>query len=151
MDLMGARIDVQDSLLVGIKGNGISAGEESQVNVRNSVVSEAKVGVLAKNASNVDIDGALFFRTETGVRVYQRTVRYSGSSTINADNLFCVDTKKKVVKRDDRGKNELDHGQARSGFPPTGTLEMMLRDLMGLNDWTALSVWSRAQRDGSVL
>jgi hypothetical protein len=151
LDLMGVTIDVQDGVFVGIKGNGISAGEESRVNLRNSVVSEAKVGVLAKNASDVDIDGALLFRTETGVRVYQRTVRYAGNSTVNADNLFCVETKKKVVKRDDREKNEFDYGQARSGFPPTGVLDMMLRDLMGLNDWAALGDWSRAQRDGSVL
>lgn len=151
LDLMGAKVDVQDSVLVGIKGNAISAGEESKVDLRNSVISEATVGVLAKNASDVDLDGVLLFRNETGVRVYQRTVRYAGSSSVTADSLFCVDTKKKIVKRDDRGKSELDYGQARSGFPPAGSLDMMLRDLMGLRDWAALAVWSQAQRDGSVL
>jgi hypothetical protein len=114
-------------------------------------VSDAKVGILAKNASNVDMFGVLLHRNDTGVRVYQRTVRYSGDSVVNADDLFCVETKKKLVKRDDRKKNTLDNGRARSGFPPTGVLGSVLHDLLGIEDWTELGAWSKARRNGGVL
>jgi hypothetical protein len=114
------------------------------------VISGAKVGVLAKNASRVDMFGAVLFRNDTGVRVYERTVRYGGQSVVNADDLFCVQTKKKLVKREDRKKNSLDHGQARSGFPPAGVLDTVLSDLLGVNDWAQLEAWSQIQRNGGI-
>ena len=63
IDLMGSEVDVFDSTLVGVKQNGVSAGEQTRVKVRHSVISDTKVGVLAKNASNVDLLGTLLFRT----------------------------------------------------------------------------------------
>ena len=151
LDLMASHVEIADCMLVGITGNGVSAGEESRVTIRHSVVSDAKVGVLAKNASSVDVFGALLFRNNTGVRVYQRTVRYAGDSSVNADDLFCVQTKKKLVRRDDKKKNVLDHGQARSGFPPTGVLDTVLKDLLGIDDWAELGTWSKTRRNGGVL
>src|SRR5690606_29175552 len=82
IDLMGAKLELVDSAFVAVRGNGISAGEESKVTVRNSVISDAKVGLLAKNASDVDLLGTVLFRNETGVRTYQRTVRYAGDSRV---------------------------------------------------------------------
>ena len=151
LDLMASQIEVADSTLVGVEGNGVSAGEESRVTLLHSVISDAKVGILAKNASRVNAYGVLLFRNETGVRVYQRTVRYSGDSVVNADDLFSVQTKKKVVKRDDKKKNRLDNGQARSGFPPPGVLDTVLHDLLEIRDWADLEAWSKARKNGGVL
>jgi hypothetical protein len=151
IDLMGAELDLSDSIAVGVVGNGISAGEETRATVRHSVIADAKVGVLSKNASSVDLLGTVLFRNHTGVRVYQRTVRYEGESEVKADVLFAIQTKKNVVKRDDRGKNVLNYGRVRSGFPPPGVLDSLLHDVVGVPGWGALANWSRAQRGGSVL
>lgn len=151
LDSMGSKIEVVDGTLVGIHENGVSAGEGSHVTVRHSVISDAKVGVLAKNASRVDLFGTLLFRNRTGVRVYRRTVRYAGESEVNAQDLFCVQTKDKIVNRDDRKSDALDHGQARSGFPPPGVLDSLLFDLLGVGDWARLDEWSKAQRKEGAL
>jgi hypothetical protein len=151
IDLMGAKLVVRDSVIVGALGNGVSAGEETDVDIEHSIIADAKVGVLAKNASRADLFGTVLFRTDTGVRVYERTVRYEGESEVKADFLFAIQTKKKVVKRHDRKKNRLDYGRARSGFPPPGVLESLLRDVVKIGSWRELETWARAQRRGSVL
>jgi hypothetical protein len=107
--------------------------------------------VLAKNASKVDLFGTVLYRNTHGIRVYERTVRYAGSSEVRADALFAIQTKKKVVKRDDRRKNTLDFGRVRSGYPPPGVLDSLLVDVVGLEGWERLDSWSRRERGGSVL
>ena len=57
LDLMASRIELSDSALLGCGGSGVSAGEETRVDIRDTLVAASKVGVLAKNASEV-ADGA---------------------------------------------------------------------------------------------
>ncbi len=151
IDLMGAKLELVDSAFVAVRGNGISAGEESKVTVRNSVISDAKVGLLAKNASDVDLLGTVLFRNETGVRTYQRTVRYAGDSRVTAHEVFAIQAGKSVVQRDGRSNHTLDHGRIRSGFPPPGVLNVVLEDVLGIEGWSDLENWSAEQRGGSVL
>jgi len=151
IDLMASDLEIVDALLLGAKGNGISAGEQSRVALRNSLVAGAKVGVLAKNASRIDLFGTILFKNTTQVHVYERTVRYEGESEVNADSSFGILTGKELVKRDDRGHDRLDFGTLRPGFPPPGVLDAMLRDLLGLESWTDLAGWVTAEQSGDVL
>jgi hypothetical protein len=144
-DLMGSRIALADSVIVGVQGNGLSAGEESEVSLQDTLIANAKVGVLAKNASTVAVDGSLLFRTHTGVRVYTKTVRYAGDSRVQADVLFVVESKR-PISRDDRSADALDLGRVQIRLPRRDTLEHLRDNVLGLADWEGLSTWSTERR-----
>jgi len=55
VDLMGARIEMVDSLVVGAGDNAISAGEETALRMHDSLLARSRVGVLAKNASRLEL------------------------------------------------------------------------------------------------
>lgn len=151
LDLMGAELEISDSMLVAAKGNAISAGEMTNVRLRDSLIAGSNVAILAKNASRVALSGSLLFRNAIGVRVYQRTVRYEGESEVSADSSFAAHTSKKLIDRSDREHQRLDFGHLRPGLPPSGIFDGMLRDLLGLASWSELDGWVTAQKSGDVL
>ncbi len=148
LDLMDTRLELYDSVLVGCGGNCLSAGEESTVMVRDCLVAAAKVGVLAKNASEVDLAGTLLFRTKTGVRIYKREVRYAGNSEISADVLFVVDSKT-PTRRDKKSRGALRLGRLRSRLPHDGSLVHLQRDVLALDNWGQLAPWVEARVKGA--
>jgi len=141
LDLMGSQVKLSDSVILGAVGNGISAGEESQVDVQNSLVSDCKVGVLAKNAAHLSLSGSLLFRNATGVHTYQRTVRYAGASEVTANVLFVVGSSSSAVDRDDRSHDTLDQGRVQLDLPQRGALDHVLEDVLELSDWQQLPHW----------
>jgi hypothetical protein len=150
LDLMGSQLTLSDSVILGAQGNGISAGEESRVKVQNTLVSSCGVGVLAKNAAHISLSGSVLFENETGVRSYQRTVRYAGDSEVTADVLFVVGSRKKPVRRDDREGDRLERGRVLLDLPQPGVLDHVLQDVLELSSWQELSRWIGEQRDGVV-
>lgn len=151
IDLMATKVAIVDSVLLGAKGNAVSAGEETRAKVQTSLLADAKVGVLAKNASRVELAGTVLFRNGTGVRIYERTVRYGGDSEVTADSSFAILTDKKIVKRDDKKYNRLTFGSIQAGFPPPGALDSVLYDIVGVESWQKLDAWVAAQQSGDVL
>ncbi len=146
LDLMGSRVKLSDSVILGVTGNGISAGEESHVDVQNSLVADCKVGVLAKNAAQIALSGSLLFRNATGVHTYQRTVRYAGPSEVSANVLFVVGSNTAAVDRDDRKHDSLDQGRVLLDLPQRGALDHVLEDVLELNDWDQLPRWLDEQK-----
>lgn len=140
IDLMGTRAEVTGSVLIGMRGNGVSAGEESRASIQDTLIADALVGALAKNASELDLDGSLLYRTATGVRIYKRTVRYEGDSKVSADVLFVVDSKRAVQREDGAGIG-LDVGRAQLGWPRHGALDHLRDNVLLLSDWEALPEW----------
>jgi hypothetical protein len=150
LDLMGSRVKLSDSAIVAAAGNGISGGEESQVDVQNSLVADCKVGVLAKNAAHVALSGSLLFRNATGVHTYQRTVRYAGPSEVTANVLFVVGSSTAAVDRDDRTHDTLDQGRVLLDLPQPGALDHVLEDVLELSDWQQLPRWIDEQKGQSI-
>jgi hypothetical protein len=150
LDLMGTELTLSDSVILGAQGNGISAGEESRVKVRNTLVAGCGVGVLAKNAADISLSGSVLFDNETGVRSYQRTVRYAGDSEVTADVLFVAGSRKKPVRRDDRERDRLDRGRVLLDLPQPGVLDHVLQDVLELSSWQELPSWIAQQRDQVV-
>jgi hypothetical protein len=150
LDLMGSQLTLSDSVVIGARGNGISAGEESRVKVQNTLVASCGVGVLAKNAAQISLSGSVLFENETGVRSYQRTVRYAGDSEVTADVLFVAGSRKKPVRRDDREGDRLERGRVLLDLPQPGVLDHVLQDVLELSSWEELSRWVGEQRDGVV-
>lgn len=150
LDLMGSRVLLSDSVLLGARGNGVSSGEESQVNVNNTLIAETNVGVLAKNASVVALSGSVLYRNVTGVRTYQRTVRYAGESEVSANILFVAESKKAAVRRDDRSGERLDQGRVLLDLPRPGALEHVLQNVLELSDWQELPRFVDAQKEQAI-
>jgi hypothetical protein len=138
LDMMGSQVSVSDSVILGARGNGLSAGEESVVRIVNTLVAECGVGVLAKNAAKIALSGSVLYGNETGVRTYQRTVRYAGESEVTADVLFVADSKKNAVKRGDRDADRLDRGRLLLDLPQPGVLDHVLEDVLELSNWQEL-------------
>ncbi|HTV20899.1 MAG TPA: CotH kinase family protein [Polyangiaceae bacterium] len=150
LDLMGSDVALRDSVILGAQGNGISAGEESAVKVQNTLIARCSAGVLAKNAAQIALSGSVLYQNETGVRSYQRTVRYSGDSEVTADVLFVAGTRKKPVKRDDREGDRLDRGRVLVDLPRPGALDHVLQDVLEIGSWQDLDRWIGEQRQEIV-
>lgn len=140
LDLMGSRVVLADAVLVDLRGNGVSAGEQSEVAVHDTLIADAAVGLLAKNDSHIAVDGSLIFRAKTGVRVYTRSVRFEGDSRVRADVLFVVGSEL-PVRRDDRGEQALDVGRVQVRLPRHDSLVHLREDVLALTDWAELSGW----------
>jgi hypothetical protein len=137
-------------VILGAAGNGISGGEESQVDVQNSLIAECKVGVLAKNAAHVSLSSSLLFHNATGVHTYQRTVRYAGPSEVTANVLFVVGSSAAAVDRDDRSHDTLDQGRVLLDLPQRGALDHLLEDVLELSDWQQLPHWLDEHKGRSI-
>lgn len=148
LDLMGSQVDLSDSIFIGMQGNGVSAGEESNVTIRNSLVADSKIGVQAKNASMVTLSGTILLNNNTGVRTYQKTVRYAGDSRVSANVLFVVGSKRPVKRRDrdDDLEERLDEGRVLQALPQRGVLEHVLSNVLQLSSWQELEGWVTSTR-----
>jgi hypothetical protein len=150
LDLMGADVRVQDSVVLGAGGNGVSSGEESQVSIRNTLVADSQVGVLAKNASAVTLLGSVLFRNAIGVRVYTRTVRYDGDSHVRASVVYVVDSKELPIQREERKTHTLDQGRVLQNWPERGIMDNFLHNVVELDRWKDLPAWIETKRREAV-
>jgi hypothetical protein len=146
LDLMGTTVELADSVVLGAAGNGVSAGEESDAKVRSTLIDEAKVGVLAKNDSDVSLTGSVLFDNDIGVRVYTREVRYEGDSHVNASQLFVVGSKKKPIRREDRRADKLDQGRILESLPQDGNVDHLRDNVLDIGDWQELPEWVENRR-----
>lgn len=138
LDTMGSELKVSDSQVLGCTGNGVSAGEESHVALRSSLVANCSAGVLAKNNSTVDVASSVLFGAGIGVRAYSRTVRYDGKSELFADEVFIVNSSR-PIERKDKKHDVLDRGSVHASLPPPGSLSHLRSNVLGLNDWPSLA------------
>ncbi len=134
LDTMGSNVRVSDSTFIDCAGNGLSAGEQSKVFLRSSLIANCKTGVLAKNDSKADLANSVLFNTATGVRVYTRSVRYSGDSRVVGDEVFVANAEK-PVDRQDKKKDVLDRGNVHLSLPPPGAQLHLLRNVLNLSQW----------------
>jgi len=88
IDLMDTVLDLTRSVIQDSQGNGISAGEQSQVTVSHSLIAHAGTGILAKNASVVNMSQSLLFENSKGLEIYQESPFYPGWSRITGQHLF---------------------------------------------------------------
>lgn len=151
LDLMGSRIDISDSVMLGMEGNGISAGEESSVTIQNTLIADGKIGVQAKNASTISLAGTVLLDNNTGVRTYQKTVRYAGESRVSANVLFIVGATKHAIRRSDRDEEgRLDEGRILQALPQRGVLDHVLENVLRLERWQDLNDWVATTRKANV-
>ncbi|MFC1610865.1 CotH kinase family protein [Myxococcota bacterium] len=132
LDLMGSKIRVVDSLLVGCPNSALSAGEETELTVHGVVIADARVGVLSKNSSTVRISRSMVYRSDTALRTNKRDVHYDAPSTIDAQDLHIVDCDK--VSRAAK-KTTIATEDLHESLPTNGGLDYLRRQVLGLSDW----------------
>ncbi|MGE3728644.1 MAG: right-handed parallel beta-helix repeat-containing protein, partial [Candidatus Sericytochromatia bacterium] len=88
LDLMDNVLELTRSLIQDSQGNGISAGEQSKVTVSHSLIAHAGTGILAKNASVVQMTQSLLFENLKGLEIHQESPFYPGWSRITGKHLF---------------------------------------------------------------
>jgi hypothetical protein len=133
LDTMGTDLTVNDALLLKAGGNGISAGEESKLAVRNTLVALSKVGILAKNGTKVAAHDCLLFRNRSGVRLEFDSARYTSKAGLEAPDLWILGEGKEYQEK---GKTSLKVGKTHRSLE-RGDLTR-LRDLLELSDWKGL-------------
>jgi hypothetical protein len=137
LDAMGAQLSLRNSVLLSCGGNALSAGEESRVQVTDSLLARSGVGVLAKNASRVELGGSLLYGNGIGVRLYVKEKRFTGISRVSADVLVVVGSPEEI-KTDEESTLGLEVGRIERRLTGRGTLEHLRGGVLGLSRWQEL-------------
>lgn len=132
LDLMGARLRLHDAILGGCTNNAVSAGEETDLAANGVIVTGAKTGVLAKNASEVRLIRSLIHGTERALRARRKEVRYGGPSRIGTSDVFVLEAG--LVFDSDRGST-IERGGVRVDSPDDRELESLLMRVLNLSEW----------------
>ena len=134
LDLMGADLTVEDTILLGFGGSGISAGEETRLRLSNSIVSGGSVAVLAKNAGRVRLRDVLLHDVKTGLDLRHLSARYSGGARARTKRVYVADCRKRGVS-DRPWRPELP---ALKGAPDDDDLEDLRSRVLGIESWDDL-------------
>lgn len=135
LDLMASAVTMRDAALRGCAGNGISAGEETELAATELLVAGAKVGVLAKNASRVRLARAVLFRDQVALRTNFHQVHYQTESEIGADDLYAVACG--TLADEDRGTT-IRLERVQRSFPRGIALQHLLTRVLKLQSWSHL-------------
>ena len=130
VDLMGADVVVRGARLIDCLGNAISAGEQSEVTVEQTLTAGGTRGVLIKNASSVSLAQVLLAHHDVGVRIEPRSVWYAGKNHLRGDALYAVDCTEPVMEVNRKLKRI---GRVATELAPDDLIP--LRQHLGLQTW----------------
>lgn len=86
-------IGIADCYINGAGDKGVSAGENSQVNIENIEVKNGRIGVASKDMSEVNIKGIKIYDCEIGLTAYQKKPEFGPSAmSANAVEIINVAT-----------------------------------------------------------
>ena len=140
LDLMDSEVTMTDSVILGCKQHGISAGENSTLKASDFLVAWTTNGVFGKDASRIEIGTGLLMRNQTGVRVGKPTGLYGGDVEVSASTLYVMGSKE-LIARTDRKKNRLDDGKILYGFVDDRPLRHLFADVLDISGPEGLNAW----------
>jgi hypothetical protein len=98
IDFSGSRVSVNNVKITLVKDKAISAGERSEINIRNSVLNNSFMGVISKDSSTVIVDNIQFNNVKYVAGSYQKKPEFGGANIkfinhfiTNSDAEFIVD------------------------------------------------------------
>ena len=139
-DLMDSKMSLSDSIILGCKQHGISAGENSRLKATDFLVAWTANGVFGKDASKIDIGTGLLMKNNTGVRVGKPTGLYGGDVEIAANTLYIVGAES-LVARTDAKRDKLDDGKILFGFVDERPLRHFFSDVLKIGGAEELDEW----------
>lgn len=148
IDLMGTELELAHSVLLDCRGNGISAGEESRVRVKDSLIADSRVGALAKNASRVSFSQSLLYRNRIGLRLEQKALYYTAASSMDGDGL-AIAAAQTPISLDQAAEHAKSPQPAFTSDYQAQPALNPLRQKLGITGWPALDAWIRGTREAS--
>ncbi len=134
LDLMGTTLRLDDSVLIACTNNGISAGEETALAAHGILVEGSRIGVLAKNASSVNLSRSLVYHTRIALKTNRKDAHYEGRSFIGAQDLAVVESE--TVFDADRG-TRIEPGFVQTSLGTAG-LDYLREQVLRLPGWDDL-------------
>jgi hypothetical protein len=92
LDFSGSTIHVHHTSMNNVSDKGISAGENSTLNVNEVVISNANLGLASKDLSRVFIKNSTLKNCMTGFTAFQKKPEF-GPGHIEAENVEIIDCK----------------------------------------------------------
>ncbi len=109
IDLMTARVAIQDYHVNGAKDKGISCGEQSDVDIDGAVIEHASIGVAPKDASRVRLRNSILRHNGIAVDIYRKNLAYGGPGSMDVTTTTFEDNE--VDLKAEEGARVLFHGQ----------------------------------------
>jgi hypothetical protein len=134
LDLMGTRVDLHDGKLLRCKGNGVSAGERSDVLLQRALIADSGRAVLLKNASAVRANDVLAFRNQVAVRQEPETEWYTGGSSLSVSEFYAV-----KIQTPLEGAKKPKAGTMKDILGPDD-LSSLRSSLLGQGEWNELEI-----------
>lgn len=134
LDLMGAQLTVEDAILAGFGGSGISAGEESRLRLHSALVSGGSTAILVKNASRVRLRDVLLHDVKTGLDLKHMSARYTGDARARTTRVHAAGCKQRGIA-DRPWKPDLPRLK---GAPDDDELEDLRDRILGIESWDDL-------------
>lgn len=82
LDFMTSTGKLEDIVISGSGDKGISAGENSNLEVFNLELKKNYIGIAAKDQSTVTIDSSSILNSDIGIDIYSKNLRYDGAGKV---------------------------------------------------------------------
>jgi hypothetical protein len=145
LDTMGSRLLLQDCVFLGCTDSAVSAGQRSEVEVRQSLLAGSRRGALVKSASSLKLTGTLLYRNGTALRREAREVLYAGVAELESDVVFCV---RNETILDAPGKDPIDIVRISRKLPADHSLDHLLRGVLEQDTWAEAQAWIDRRLNG---
>lgn len=97
IDFSGSRVNFNHVWVNGVGDKGVSAGEGSSLSIESVFVYNAKLGLVSKDLSNLNINQAKLDNINLGIALFQKKPEYGpGKLTIQSINYSNVKTPAKI-------------------------------------------------------
>lgn len=93
VDVSGSHVVMQDVLLENIGDKALSAGEKSEMTLKNVEIKHSEIGITSKDLSDVNGENIDIKHTRLGVAVFQKKEEYGSASAVLNASLKHVDTR----------------------------------------------------------
>ena len=106
IDFMESTANLDQIELISSGDKGISVGENSNINIKNSKFENNKFALASKDASKAIIENSIFGENEIQLSVYKKNWRYGDSGSIEIKNSNFISLKNELIS-DEIGKIEI--------------------------------------------
>ena len=112
-------ISIENMVVYNITDKGVSVGQQSSVNISNSIFVNCNLGAGLKDSSRVTIDHCTYYGNGTSVAVYEKNVGDAGANVI-VTNSILSNTSDASFSADAKSKLEISYSSSDNDVLPAG-------------------------------
>ena len=90
IDLSGSIVDIDNVMVNKASDKGISAGEQSLIEIKNSIITQSIIGLASKDLSEVTAENLTIKLSENGISVFQKKPEF-GPAKVTIEELVMED------------------------------------------------------------